>query len=270
MLPGHNTTPQRSPILEDSEARSLAGKNLLRDLFIRRSADGAISEAVPGRFLSCPDDSIRTLRCGGFSGGSWQVNLSNITTLTATTDSIALQVSTVGSSRRTIQLAPFDAITLWPQTMYSFVGGSGEALALSRSIREAATLAEQRGLGDLRPSSGFLLHPASSAERFGDGQSLTLPAEVSPGFELRRTSGFDSNESHYHQTFSEAYHVVQGHMLVKLSLISGESYEARVEAGDSVVIPRNTIHHVLGGSPDNQVLVSYWPRFNGDTDKVLT
>jgi quercetin dioxygenase-like cupin family protein len=58
-------------------------------------------------------------------------------------------------------------------------------------------------------------------------------------------------------------------MLVKLSLLSGESYEGRLEAGDSVVIPRNTIHHVLGGSPDNEVLVSSWPRFFGDTDKVL-
>ncbi len=153
--------------------------------------------------------------------------------------------------------------------MYSFVGGNGEALMLSRSSREAASLASQWSLRDVRPTSGFLISPASTAAGVGDSQSLLLPAEVSPGFELRRISGFDSNESHYHQTFSQSYHVVKGHILLKLSLLSGESYEARVEEGDSVVIPRNTIHHVAGGSPDNEVLISYWPRFFGDTDKVL-
>ena len=254
---------------EDSRRGSHTGHAPLQELFIRRCVDGAVNEAVPTRFLSCGDDSIRTIRCAGFSNGSWQVSLSSITSFIATTGPITLQVSTLGFSPRTIELAPFDSVTLWPQTMYSFVGGDGEALALSRSSREAASLAAQWGMPDIRPTSGFLISPASTAGRAGDGQWLALPAEASPGFELRRISGFDSNESHYHQTFSEAYHVVKGHMLVKLSLLSGESYEGRVEAGDSVVIPRNTVHHVLGGSPDNQVLVSYWPRFFGDTDKVL-
>lgn len=269
MEPRHNTSLPSASKGGDSRRGSHAGHAPLQELFIRRAVDSAANEAVPGRFLNCGDDSIRTVRCAGFSGGSWQVSISNITSLIATTGSITLQISTLGPSPRTIELAPFDSVTLWPQTMYSFVGGNGEALALSRSSREAEALAVQWGMRDVRPTSGFRISSASTAERVEAGQSLTLPAKVCPGFELRRISGFDSNESHYHQTFSEAYHVVQGHMLVKLSLLSGESYEGRLEAGDSVVIPRNTIHHVLGGSPDNEVLVSSWPRFFGDTDKVL-
>jgi len=196
------------------------------------------------------------------------VCLSSTITLIATSGPVSLTVATIPSGRHTIELAPFDAITLWPHTMYSFVSRSGELLELSRSSSNATATAAKFGIADVPPQSGFMRHPASGATALEDGHWITLRPEVCPGFELRHMRGFTSNDRHYHETFAEAYHVVQGSMQVRLALLSGESFEQRVSAGETVVIPKNTIHHVLDGSPDNEVLVSYWPRFRGDSDTV--
>jgi mannose-6-phosphate isomerase-like protein (cupin superfamily) len=85
-----------------------------------------------------------------------------------------------------------------------------------------------------------------------------------PGFELKLVEGFTENEPHYHRTFGEAYIVASGTIITRLTCIATRQFHTQeLRMGDCVVIPPNTVHHVIGGSEDNRIIVAYWPRFRG-------
>ncbi len=157
-------------------------------------------------------------------------------------------------------------MTLWPGTLYRATGENSELLVMDRSYARALVMAKDLNQPYSPPASGLLLSSDLNACRVDDGHYITLAPEVSPGLELRRIEGFTWNIAHYHKSFSEAYHVAKGSLKVRLSWHgSGESLEKTLNAGDTAVIPQNVVHHVTSGSPDNVVLVAYWPRFLGDS-----
>lgn len=94
-----------------------------------------------------------------------------------------------------------------------------------------------------------------------DGQ-VVLPPGVIPGVEVRRFHGFISNEAHSHTTFDETYQVERGTIEIALKSHGSDYVKIRdYREGDLIAIPRGTSHRTLGGSSDNQILVSYYPEF---------
>ena len=75
-------------------------------------------------------------------------------------------------------------------------------------------------------------------------------------------NGFTSNIGHSHSQFEETYLVLEGHLRMALhNPITGVVTEVSLKKLDTVQIPRGTGHKVIGGSPDNCIMVSCDPHF---------
>jgi mannose-6-phosphate isomerase-like protein (cupin superfamily) len=242
-----------------THARDL-GSDILRSHFIKGDSRKAIQTIVAPPLLD-KNDSIQLIRYSGDTPPSWQTPASSIVTLTPLTGSVLLKMIPKVGDTRTISLGRFQTAVVWPGAAYQIdsQGSEGSLLRLQRNLKSANALSDQGP----PPTSGYFLPPSQSNPDM-DGISTLLPPNEVPGFELKLVEGFTENEPHYHRTFGEAYIVTSGTITTRLtSLETRKSHTEELSAGDCVVIPPNTIHHVIGGSEDNKVVVAYWPRFRG-------
>ena len=218
------------------------------------------SEIVPAEHLE-RGDAITILRCSA-SRGVYAV--SRVLSMTALEGEVSLDVHPVAGQRRTVELKQFETITLWPGTLYRIGDSSvGDLLRMERESRSVFGAAEDSNAASRAPSSGYTIH-SPILINIEQRISSVVPPAVCPGFELRLVCGFTDNTPHYHASFAEAYHVVDGEMRVQLANLAGNFTEQSVKAGETVVIPRYVVHHVVGGPEENRVLVAYWPRFLAD------
>ena len=74
--------------------------------------------------------------------------------------------------------------------------------------------------------------------------------------------GFVTNTGHTHAGFSEIYFVIKGSLHIALYYPdSGRVEQFVLRELDSLKIPAGIGHKVIGGSPDNRVVVSCEPAF---------
>lgn len=232
----------------------------IRSLFVKGETNTPTQTIVHPPHLE-RSDSIQLIRLSATTPPSWQTPASSVVTLTAVTGPVTLDVIPNVGDTRTVLLGRFHTAIVWPGAAYRInsQGSPGTLLRLQRDLKAALARSEQGP----PPTSGYFLPPPQFSKAL-DGISDLIPPNEVPGFELKLVAGFTENEPHYHRTFGEAYLVANGTILTCLtSLTTGESHTEELHAGDSVVIPPNTIHHVIGGSENNRILVAYWPRFRG-------
>lgn len=232
----------------------------LRGLFRPVPPQPGPGEVIPAQHLERGD--AVTILCCSASQGVYAV--SQVISMTALHGEVSFDVHPKLGDRRTVELRQFETLTLWPGTMYRIGESSvGDLLRVERDSRRVFGALKESDAVSIAPSSGYTIHSpvvVNPEERIFS----VLPPDVCPGFELRLVSGFTDNTPHYHKGFSEAYHVVAGELRLQLAKLHGDATEQLVTAGETAVIPREIVHHVVGGSDDNRVLIAYWPRFLGD------
>lgn len=237
-----------------------AGIEDLRGLFRPVPPQPGPGEVIPAEHLERGD--AVTILCCSASQGVYAV--SHVMSMTALHGEVSFDVHPKQGSRRTVDLKQFETITLWPGTMYRIGELSvGDLLRVERDSRRVFGALKESNAVSIAPSSGYTIH--SPVEVNPEERIFSvLPPDVCPGFELRLLSGVTDNTPHYHRSFSEAYHIVQGEVRLQLSKLRGDTREQLLTAGETAVIPREIVHHVVGGSEDNLVLIVCWPRFLGD------
>lgn len=232
----------------------------IRLLFVQGETKG-LSQTVIHHPLLEKNDAIQLIRYTGKTQPSWQAPVSSVVTLTAISGPVTLNLIPQVGDTRTILLDRFQTVIVWPGAAYriSSQGSDGTLLRMQRDLRSASAGTDQGP----PPASGYLLPPSQCGADIDGIRNLIPPNEV-PGFELKLAKGFTENEPHYHRTFGEAYIVASGTIITSLTCIATrQSHTQELRMGDCVVIPPNTVHHVIGGSEDNQIIVAYWPRFRG-------
>lgn len=244
--------------------RMIAGQSCdidaLTSLFVRGLATSPTLSIVQTPHLDI-GDAIQLIRVSDSSPPSWQTPASHIVSLTAVSSPVILNLIPKVGDTRTIQLSRFQTAIIWPGAAYRINSpiSDGLVLRMQRDLKLANAISDQGP----PPASGYFLPPSTRDVGTDDISNLLPPHEV-PGLELKLVEGFTENEAHYHRTFGEVYIVASGSIVTRLTCpTSRQSKTQELNAGDAVVIPANTIHHVVGGSQDNRILVAYWPRFRG-------
>ncbi len=227
---------------------------------LRSTPSGHTRDLVPQHLLPT-GDRIQARSIPSGSDAIWREDPSIITTLIVTSAKGRIEVMTNDSKSGVMELNRFGAITLWPGVKFRILEHDGDIVQLQRNIRNLTQEELER-----RPVEGV-----ESFSRVQDPNDHTifdiLPPTAQPGFEVKVVEGFVDNNNHYHETFDEAYYCVEGRAVVRLRPHTDkEAHHRQLSAGSCATIPKYTDHKVVGGTPDNRVMVFYWPRFNGEND----
>lgn len=96
---------------------------------------------------------------------------------------------------------------------------------------------------------------------------VVLPPGLLQGIDQVKAEGLVRTTGHIHKTFNEDYYVLEGGL--KIAFYEPDKDKVIVEElqkGDRVIIPAGVSHKVIGGSHDNQILVSSVPGFDIDDE----
>lgn len=222
---------------------------------IRPFAD--VRDIVPRSILP-EGDTIQAIVHPPGHGGIWCAPISTITSFVATTSQARIDVMTTHGERKSVLLNPFDAMVMWPGVIYRIHEHVGELIRIQRAMRNVFLSSPKHA----PPAAGISIYSPQASD-IEPSIFDVLPPSAQPGYEVKRVTGFTANNPHFHRTFDEAYFTVGREITVKLRP-PGTGWETTViPEGGCISIPRLTDHHVVGGADNNEILIFYWPRFNG-------